>query len=120
MRRKTETHEEQEAIGERLTRIRRERGITQVELARKLGVAQPVLSDYERGELRLHGQLIVKLARILGVTTDELLGVEPSRPSKSPVKNRRLLRRLQDMDMLPKRDQQAIYRTITAFLERAQ
>ena len=118
--RKTESREEHEAIGERLARLRRDRGITQAELAQKLGVAQPVVSDYERGELRLHSQLIIELTDILGVTADELLGLESPKRDKSPMRNPRLLRRLQDIDRLPRRDQQALFRTINAFLERAQ
>jgi transcriptional regulator with XRE-family HTH domain len=107
-----------ETIGERLARLRRERGITQAELAEKLGIVQPVVSDYERGELRLHGQLIVELSRILGVTADELLGLEATK-TNGAVSNRRLLRRLQELDRLPKRDQQAVLRTIDAFLAKA-
>ena len=38
--RKTQ-HEKEETIGERMARLRRERGITQVELAEILGIAQP-------------------------------------------------------------------------------
>lgn len=112
---KTKTAERPETIGERLTRLRKERGLTQVELAEKLGVAQPAVSDYERGELRLHGQLIIDLTRILDVTADELLGLkEPKRPGQP--KNGRLLRRVQDIERLPRRDQQALLRTIGAFL----
>lgn len=110
--------DERETIGQRLARLRRERGLTQAELAEQLDVAQPVLSDYERGELRLHGQLIVKLTRILRVSADELLGLEPLK-STGPVKNRQLLRRLQQLDRLPRRDQQALLRTIDAFLAKA-
>ena len=105
-----------ETLGERLARLRRERGLTQVELADRLGVAQPVVSDYERGELRLHGQLIVKLTEILGVTSEELLGLKKIAPNGA-IKNRRLLRRLQEIDRLPRRDQQALLRTIDRFLE---
>jgi len=115
--RKTASSTQQETIGERLARFRKERGLTQTELARQLGVAQPVLSDYERGELRLHGQLIVELARILGVSADELLGLEKPR-GNGAVKNRQILRRLQQLDRLPKRDQQALLRTIDAFLSK--
>lgn len=107
--------EEKESIGERLARFRRERGLTQVELAEKLGVGQPIVSDYERGELRLHGQVIVELTRILGVSADEILGLEKTKTNGS-IKNRRLLRRLQELDSLPRRDQQAILRTVNAFL----
>ena len=94
---------ESEAVGERLARLRRERGLTQVELAKKLGTAQPVVSDYERGLLRLNGDVIVQLAKILGVSADELLGLDQSKKTRS-VKNRRLLRRLQELEHLPRRD----------------
>jgi transcriptional regulator with XRE-family HTH domain len=107
-----------ETIGDRLARFRRERGITQMELAGMLGVAQPVVSDYERGELRLHGQTIIELTRILRVSADELLGLEEPK-GNGTIRNRRLLRRLQDLERLPKRDQQALMRTIDAFLQKA-
>jgi transcriptional regulator with XRE-family HTH domain len=105
-----------ETIAQRLARIRRERGMTQVELAQRLGVAQPVVSDYERGELRLHGELIVKLSDILGVSSEEILGLKKA-PSNGTLKNRRLLRRLQAIERLPRRDQQALLRTIDRFLD---
>lgn len=105
-----------ETIAQRLARIRRERGLTQVELAQRLGVAQPVVSDYERGELRLHGELIVKLSGILGVSSEELLGLKKA-PSNGVLKNRRLLRRLEAIERLPRRDQQALLRTIDRFLD---
>jgi transcriptional regulator with XRE-family HTH domain len=108
--------ETEETIGQRLARLRRERGMTQVELAERLDVAQPVVSDYERGELRLHGELIIKLSEILGVSSEELLGLKKA-PSNGALRNRRLLRRLQQIERLPRRDQQALLRTIDRFLE---
>ena len=63
------------AIGCRCAKLRKAQGLTQVELAVKLKVSQSVVSDYERGALRLHGVLIIELTRILGVTADELLGL---------------------------------------------
>jgi transcriptional regulator with XRE-family HTH domain len=107
-----------ETVGERLARLRRERGLTQVELAQQLGTAQPVISDYERGLLRLNGDVIVQLAKILSVSADELLGLDQSKQTTS-VKNRRLLRRLQELEHLPRRDQEALLRTIDAFLRKA-
>lgn len=118
-RRGAATDEGIETIAQRLARLRRERGITQQEMAERLGVLQPIVSDYERGELRLHGELIIKLAEILGASTDEILGREERKTGGATVKNRRLLRRIQEIDRLPKRDQQALMRTIDAFLTRA-
>ena len=106
-----------ETIAQRLQRLRREKGVTQAELAELLGVSQPIVSDYERGELRLHGELIVKLAEILNCSADELLGLQ-QRQTVTGSGNRRLLRRLQQLDLLPKRDQEALLRTIDAFLSK--
>lgn len=104
-----------EELGERLARLRRAKGLSQVELAKSIGVAQPIVSKYESGELRLHGELIVLLAGLLDVSTDELLGLEPAVRPQAP-KDRRLVRRLQAFDSLPKRDRDALTRTIDAFL----
>lgn len=109
--------EEPETIAQRLGRLRREKGITQAEMAELLGVSQPIVSDYERGELRLHGELIVRLAEILDCSADELLGLQ-ERKAATGSGNRRMLRRLQQIDQLPKRDQEALLRTIDAFLSK--
>jgi transcriptional regulator with XRE-family HTH domain len=45
--------------------VRREQGITRIELAEMLGVTQSVVSDCERDMLRLNGDLIVQLTGIL-------------------------------------------------------
>jgi len=108
-----------ETIGERIARLRKERGITQKELADLLRVTQSVVSDYERGELRVHGELLVRLAEILRVSANEILGLEKNGKTEAAVKNRRLQRRLQAIDKLPKRDQEALLRTIDAFLAKA-
>jgi transcriptional regulator with XRE-family HTH domain len=110
-------HEKEETIGQRMARLRRERGITQVELAEILGVPQPMISAYENGGLRLHGELIVELTKILSVSSDQLLGLKEIK--NGTAKNGRLLRKLQQLELLPRRDQQALMRTIDAFLQRA-
>src|SRR5262245_31111584 len=97
--------EEPETIAQRLGRLRREKGITQAEMAERLGISQPIVSDYERGELRLHGELIVKLAEILDCSTDELLG-RRERKATAGSSNRRMLRRMQQIELLPKRDRE--------------
>ena len=73
-----------------------------------------MISGYEHGSLRLHGELIVELTKILDVTADQLLGLQETK--NGTVKNRRLLRKLQQLEQLPRRDQQALMRTIEAFL----
>lgn len=110
-----------ESIGARIARLRREKGMTQVELARALDVSQPVVSDYENDVIKLSGETIAALCPILGASADEILGLEkPTRAMGATIKNRRIYRQLQSIDRLPKRDQEALARTIDAFLAKGQ
>jgi transcriptional regulator with XRE-family HTH domain len=103
-------------LGRRIAALRKERGYTQTELADQVGAVQVVVSNYERGKLRPHPDMLVRLAKALRVSADELLGVQPASQNGAPV-SRRVLRRLQAIDQLPKRDQDALFRTIDAFLQ---
>ena len=109
----------QESLGERLARLRKQKGFTQIELAQKMSIIQSLVSDYERDRIRPHPEMIVRFALALGVSADEILGLaKPPKSANGTTKNRRLLRRLQQIDKLPKRDQDALLRTIDAFLSK--
>jgi transcriptional regulator with XRE-family HTH domain len=109
-----------ETLGTRIARLRREKGLTQAELAERLQVSQPVVSDYENDVIRLPADVVVQIAQILGASTDELLGVKaPASRSNAGIKNRRLYRRMQEIEKLPRRDQDALLRTIEAFISKS-
>jgi len=107
------------SIGIQLAQLRKEKGVTQGEMAKLLNVSQPMVSDYERGALRLHGELILQITDILKVSANDILGVKEIKEAGDVPKNRRLARRIQAIDTLPKRDQDALMRTIDAFLSKA-
>ena len=106
-----------ESPGERLARIHRERGFTKNELAEKTGLVQTLVSDYERGKLRLNADMILRFARALEVSTDDLL--QPSGPKTARKPSRKVLRRLEQIEKLPTRQQTMLLRTIDTFLENA-
>src|SRR5882762_6796155 len=74
---------DKESLGERLARIREVRGLTQKEVARRTGLIQTLVSDYERGRLRLAADMIVRFSVALGITTDELLQPKVRNPISS-------------------------------------
>jgi len=62
--------------------------------------------------------MTVRLAQALAVSTDELLGLQPTKGSvRQP--SRKVLRRLEQIENLPRRDQDALLRTIDAFLSKS-
>ena len=61
-------------ISEQLPRLRREKGLTQKELANRLGVTTQAVSKWENAKCCPDIQLLPDIARILDVTVDELIG----------------------------------------------
>ncbi|PNU06368.1 helix-turn-helix domain-containing protein [Novosphingobium guangzhouense] len=65
-----------ESLGERLHRLRKLRGLTQGELASRLGVSKPTVWAWEQGRARPIEERLDAIAEALGVETAEL---RPSR-----------------------------------------
>ena len=110
----------QRSLGRRLAELRKQRGYSQVELARRVDAVQVVISDYEHGKLRLSAEMALRLAAALDVPVQELLEVSKPlalEPSQRPP--RRLLRRLEQIERLPRRKQAALLTTIDVFLKSA-
>lgn len=59
--------------GERMRKIRKEKGLTQKEVAEKLGVTVGAYSHYETGKREIDAPTIKALSAILGVSGDELI-----------------------------------------------
>lgn len=87
-----------ETIGQRLARLRKERGYTQVDLAKKIGIIQTLVSDYELDKLRLSAEMAVRFALILDVTVDEL--VSPRTAKKKSAKKQPSLKVVRRMAAL--------------------
>jgi transcriptional regulator with XRE-family HTH domain len=107
-----------ETLGQRITRIRKERGFTQVELAERIGTIQTLVCDYEKDRLRLSAEMALRFALALEISVDELLRRKSSKMvSRQP--SRKVLRRLEQIESLPSTQQSVLLKTIDTFLENA-
>jgi transcriptional regulator with XRE-family HTH domain len=107
---------DEKTIGRRLRELRQLRGLTQVELAERLGLDQTLISGYERGTVRMHGALIAAFAKALRSSADEILGLQ--KPKRNGiVRHRGLLRRLPKIDQLSPRDLDTLLKTIDQFIK---
>ena len=73
-------------FGDFIYNLRKQKGLTQEELGRKLKVTNKAVSKWETGETLPDIQLLEPLASALGVTIDELLTQEKPEPIKVMVK----------------------------------
>lgn len=60
-------------LGENVRRIREEKGMTQIELCRKLELDRAYMSNIENGKKNPTLATIEKIAKALGVSLDELI-----------------------------------------------
>ncbi len=68
-------------FGDRLRALRRARGLTQAELARRIGRHQTVIGPYERDEYVPPPEIVVRLAEVLDTSPEYLLfGRDAARP----------------------------------------
>jgi len=110
-----------DSFGQRLMAIRKERDMTQVQLAKAAHVTQRAISYYETDGGFPPGPVVAQLAQALKVTADELLGIQsmPREASQfervaSDPEKQRLWKRFQRITLLPERDQKAVIRLINS------
>ena len=60
-------------LGARIAALRRDAGLSQAELAGQLQISASAMGMYEQGRREPSAQMLVALARVLGVSTDYLL-----------------------------------------------
>jgi len=105
-----------EALGKRLARLRKERGYTQVELAKKIGIIQSLVSDYETDRLRLTAEMVLRFALALEITTDELLHPKPRKKSPLRKPSLKVIRRMDEIEKLPPRRQAFVLSALDSLL----
>ena len=108
-----------ESFGQRLSRLRKEKGYTQAELAGKIGLVQALISEYERNKLRPYYEMVARFALALEVSADELLGLTHSE-NKSNVISLKLVRRMKRIEAMPPAKQKTVLKSIDMLLKGAE
>ena len=70
-----------------LKKFRKQKGYTQVKLAKRINYGYTAIANYESGRNEPSLDTLIELSYILGVTTDELLGVPPRSDEQHDISN---------------------------------
>lgn len=63
-------------LGQRIYEIRSSLGWSQVDLAKRLNVAKQTVSNWENENIQPSIEMLIRMAKLFGVTTDYLLGLD--------------------------------------------
>lgn len=102
------------ALGERITALRERAGLSQTDLADKLGIGQQTVAYWERRAVVLKPDQIDAIAAALGCTHQEILGVEAPKTRGGPVGKAKAL--FERVSALPRDRQQRILATVEDML----
>ena len=109
------TDRKRTAFGERLVAAREAAGMSQRELADKLGMKQRALCWWEREPVALRPEQLTTLAEVLSVTTDQLLGrnIEKKRGTGPTGKAKKVF---EAVSRLPRHHQEKIVAVVESFV----
>lgn len=110
---------EMASFATRLKEMRLGRKLTQGRLAELTGVSLRMYHRWENGESTPYLDTLVKLADVLEVTTDELLGREPM-GEDTAIHNHELHRLVRLVDQLSDDDQRALIAVMDGLVKRTQ
>jgi len=103
-------------FGQRMVQAREQAGLTQAQLATRMGVTQPVVAYWEREPVALRMEQLAALADTLGVTADYLLGrpnPQPPTPKGPTGKVRQVFERV---NQLPRHQQNKVVEFVEAYV----
>jgi transcriptional regulator with XRE-family HTH domain len=103
-------------FADRLRQLRRQRNLSQAELASQAGMHVNHLGRYERGESQPSADALKRLADALGTSTDFLIEGATDAAAKGRFEDRELLRRFQEVEQLAPEDKQLVAQFLDALL----
>lgn len=105
-------------LGARIATLRKEQGITQVQLAELLGVSQQAITAYEVGRRRIQVSALPVIAKALGVAVEALLGAESKATGKRG-RAPKLQQQMERINRLPKAQQRFVMQVLDSVLAQA-
>jgi ribosome-binding protein aMBF1 (putative translation factor) len=98
------------SFGKRLTQARKKKAISQEELASQLNTKGPVIGRYERDEMKPSIDAAAKMANILEVSLDWLVGNTDAELDTTTIN------RIQDIAKLTPKDKELVYEFLDSFI----
>ena len=105
-----------ESFGRRMAHLRQAAGYSQRELASGIDISQRMIAYYESKSQHPPTHILPIIAKALGVTADQLLGMEKENKN-SKARDNRLWRRFTQVEKLPPDRRRPVVQFLDAFLK---
>jgi transcriptional regulator with XRE-family HTH domain len=99
-----------------LLELRKAKGWSQPELAKRIGTSRPIIGRYERGEMMPSIEVAMRLVQVFGVTLDYLVSQE-TQPAMVQEASR--LARVKAIEQLPASERQTLLTVVDSLVRDA-
>jgi transcriptional regulator with XRE-family HTH domain len=106
----SDTDMKQTTFGKRLGEVRKDKKMSQDELAKKMDLQGAVIGRYERDEVKPSIEVAAKIAQVLGVSLDYLVG------NTDLLLDTNILNRISEIQKLSSEEQKTVFSLLDAFL----
>jgi transcriptional regulator with XRE-family HTH domain len=104
-------------LGGRIAALRKEQGLTQVQLAETLELTQQMIASYEVGRRRVPVSLLPTLARALSINVETLIGEKTTPGKRGPAPQ--IQQKIEQLTRLPKAKQKLVMDILDGVLAQA-
>lgn len=93
-------------LGQLITKLRKDKGLTQGQLADHLGISQQHMASFEKGIRKVPASMLPVMAQLFGTSVDELVGLKNPATKRGPTP--KLQRQIEQVALLPKAKQKFV------------
>ena len=108
------------SFAEKLKRLRRDRGWSQDELGRRIGIHGRHIGKYEIGNAFPNAETMVRLADTLETSIDYLLREDLEERAQARLHDKALVKRLEALEQMGDEDRHVVLTLIDAFIHKRQ
>lgn len=105
-----------DTISERVTQLRKQKGLTQNELAEKVNISKAQMSRYISKGVHPPANVLAKMADELGVSMDFLLNGSSEDKAATSLSNLEVIQQYKEVDQLPNEERLTVVRVVAALL----
>lgn len=109
-----------ETMGERIQQLRKNTGLTQADLAKKIGISHTQMARYEIKGVQPPANTLKKLADVFDTTVDYLVSGDKDEKVKDSLKDAELLQQFKAVEQFADDDKSVVKKLIDAFIVKKQ
>ena len=97
-------------LGQQITTLRKKKGISQADLGKRVETSGDIIGRYERDEVKPSIEVVIRMADVLEVSLDFLVGKTDLELDSS------ILNRIREVTALPDEDRKQVFMVVDALI----